>query len=217
VVYGRRGKREGSKVLELACRAFYRIFRRVSEVPMPLDAGDFSLMDRKVVDHLLAMPETDQFVRGLRTWVGFKQTGVDYHRPQRAFGRSTHNWLKNVWWAKKAIFSFSYLPLEILGYSAAVLTALSFLAGVYEMVDRLRRPELPHGISTIIVLILFLGSLNLLAVSLVGEYVIRILDEAKRRPKFIRKAIRHGGKHFGSAGEIERLERERQAQYASQR
>jgi dolichol-phosphate mannosyltransferase len=122
-----------------------------------------------------------------------------------------------VWWAKKAIFSFSFLPLEILGYSAATMTTLSLLAGVYEIVDRLRRPELPHGLSTIIVLILFFGSLNLLAVSLVGEYVIRILDEAKRRPKFIRKAIRLGGKNFATADEIERLQRERQALHASAR
>src|SRR4051812_28184872 len=81
VVYGRRTRREGSRLLALCCRAFYRVFRGVSSVSMPLDAGDFGLMDRKVVSELLALPETDQFVRGLRAWVGFKQVGVDYVRP----------------------------------------------------------------------------------------------------------------------------------------
>jgi len=115
VVYGCRGNREGSTVLAVLCRVFYRIFRAVSYVPMPLDAGDFALMDRKVVDELLALPEADKFLRGLRAWVGFKQIGVDYVRPERVFGRSTHSWLKNLWWAKKGIFSFSFMPIEFLG------------------------------------------------------------------------------------------------------
>ena len=148
--------------MTLAYRAFYRVFRGVSYVPVPLDAGDFSLMDRRVVDELLALPETDQFLRGLRAWVGFKQTGVDYVRPERAFGRSTHSRLKNLWWAKKALFSFSFLPIEVLGYAAAVMTALSFAAVVYQIVDSLRRPDISHGISTLIVLVVFFGSLTLL-------------------------------------------------------
>ena len=109
VVYGRRVKREGSLLHALLVKAFYRLFRRVSDVPMPLDTGEFALMDRKVVNELLALPETDQFLRGLRAWVGFVQTGVDYVRPKRAFGRSTHTWLKNLWWARKAFFSFTTL------------------------------------------------------------------------------------------------------------
>jgi len=205
VVYGCRGRREGSTLLALSCKAFYKIFRRVSEVPMPLDAGDFSLMDRKVVDQLLSLPETDQFVRGLRAWVGFRQTGVDYVRPERAFGRSTHSWLKNIWWAKKAIFSFSFLPLELLGYAGATMTALSFLAVIYQFIDWLRRPEIPHGIATIIVLVLFFGSLNILAISILGEYLIKIFEESKRRPRFIRKAVRQGGEHFNTTSEIERF------------
>jgi polyisoprenyl-phosphate glycosyltransferase len=174
-------------------------------------------MDRKVVNQVLALPETDQFLRGLRSWVGFNQTGIDYLRPRRAFGRSTHSWLKNVWWAKKGIFSFSSFPLELLGYAAALMTALSVLAGVYEIVDRIRRPELPHAISTILVLIVFFGSVNLLAIALVGEYVLKILEETKRRPKFIRKAVRHGGRQFSSAAEIDSFLQERQTLHANRR
>lgn len=203
VVYGRRGRRETSFLLGACYKAFYRLFRRVSYVPMPLDAGDFSLMDRKVVDQLLALPETDQFLRGLRSWVGFRQTGVDYVRPKRPFGNSSNGWLRNLWWAKKGIFSFSHLPIEILGYLAGTMTALSLLGLGYELVDCLRRPQVPHGLSIVIVLILLFGSLNLLAVSIVGEYVIRAFEESKRRPKFIRRAIRQGQRCLDSATEIE--------------
>jgi len=216
VVYGRRGKREGSISLAIACKAFYRIFRWVSQVPMPLDAGDFALMDRKVVNHVLAFPETDQFLRGLRAWVGFRQTGVDYVRPKRVFGRSTHSWLMNFWWARKAIFSFSFLPIEILGRMGALMTALSFLAVVWEVVDRLRRPAIPHAMSTIVVLILFFGSLNLLAISVLGQYLIKIFEETKRRPKFIRKAVRHGGRHLITSAEIEAFLRERERTMAAE-
>ena len=210
VVYGRRVRRGGSTLLAIGCKVFYRIFHRVSEVPMPLDAGDFSLMDRKVVDELLALPETDQFLRGLRTWVGFRQTGVDYDRPERAFGHSTHGWLKNFWWARKGIFSFTFLPLELLSYAGATMMVLSSIAVIYQIIDRFRRPAIPHGVSTVIVLILFFGSLNVLAIAILGEYLIKIFEEAKRRPKFVRKAVRHGGRHFNSAREIETFRRGRQ-------
>jgi polyisoprenyl-phosphate glycosyltransferase len=209
VVYGRRVKREGSALLSLSAAAFYRIFRGVSYVPIPLDAGDFALMDRRVVSELLALPETDQFLRGLRAWVGFRQVGVDYVRPARVFGRSTHSRLKNVWWARKAIFSFTFMPLELLGYAGAALTAASSVAVVYEGIDRLRHPELPHGTSTIIVLIAFFGSLNLLAIATLGEYVLKIFEETKRRPKFIRKALRHGSQHLVTADEIDAFVRKR--------
>ena len=203
VVYGRRAKREGSVVFQHLVRVFYRIFRGVAEVPMPLDAGDFSLMDRRVVDALLAFRETDQFLRGLRAWVGFKQTGVDYVRPKRAFGRSTHSFLKNVWWARKGVFSFTFVPIELLGYTGATMTALSCLALIYQGIDTLLHPEATHGISTIIILIAFFGSLQLLAIAVVGEYVIKILEEAKQRPRFIRKAIRHRGAHICTPAEID--------------
>ncbi len=202
VVYGRRVKREGSLLFGLFVKAFYRVFRGVSYVPMPLDAGDFGLINRRVVSELLALPETDQFLRGLRAWVGFKQTGVDYVRPGRVFGRSTHSQWKNVWWAKKAIFSFTFVPIELLGYAAAVSTALSSGAGVYLAIDAFRRPELAHGVSSLAVLIAFFGSVNLLALALVGEYLVKIFEEVKRRPKFIRRAIRCGGEHFASPAAV---------------
>lgn len=189
VVYGRRVQREGNQNLVRFYKLFYRLFRSVAYVPMPLDAGDFSLMDRKVVNELIKLPETDQFLRGLRAWVGFKQTGVDYVRPERMFGVTTNNWRKNIGWARKAIFSFSYVPLELLTYIGTLLTIISFLAIVAQVISYFVSPGAPHGITMIIVLILFFGGLNMLAVAVLGEYQAKILEEAKKRPKFIRKNI----------------------------
>lgn len=190
VVYGRRVAREGDQSLALMYKLFYRLFRSVSYVPMPLDAGDFSLMGRKVVDELVKLPETDQFMRGLRAWVGFKQTGVDYVRPERMFGVTTNNWRKNIAWARKAIFSFSFVPLELLTYLGAILTGISFIAIIVVIINAIFiERDIPHGIPTIIVLVLFFGGLNMMAISIIGEYQGKILEETKRRPKFIRKNI----------------------------
>lgn len=189
VVYGRRVAREGNQTLVTFYKLFYRLFRSVSYVPIPLDAGDFSLMDRKVVEELVKMPETDQFMRGLRAWVGFKQTGVDYVRPERMFGVTTNNIRKNIAWARKAIFSFSFVPLELLTYLGWSLTIFSFLAILIQIVLYFVMPGNPHGITTIIVLILFFGGLQMLGISVLGEYQAKILEETKRRPKFIRRNV----------------------------
>ncbi|RYY56473.1 MAG: NAD-dependent epimerase/dehydratase family protein [Chitinophagaceae bacterium] len=189
VVYGQRVKREGNRFLVRLYKVFYRIFRNLSYVPIPLDAGDFSMMDRKVVTELVRLPETDQFLRGLRAWVGFKQVGVPYVRPERMFGTTTNNWRKNIGWARKAIFSFSYVPLELLTYLGWTLTAVSLLAALLQIILYLAGTPVPHGITTIIVLVLFFGGLNMLAVSILGEYQAKILEEVKKRPKYIRRRI----------------------------
>jgi nucleoside-diphosphate-sugar epimerase/glycosyltransferase involved in cell wall biosynthesis len=189
VIYGRRVAREGNQTLVTFYKLFYRLFRSVSYVPMPLDAGDFSLMDRKVVNELVKLPETDQFLRGLRAWVGFKQTGVDYVRPERMFGVTTNNMRKNLGWARKAIFSFSFVPLEILTYIGWTLTGVSFVAIILQIIAYFMVSSVPHGITTIIVLILFFGGLNMLAISIIGEYQAKIFEETKSRPKYIRRNI----------------------------
>lgn len=205
VVYGKRVKRETSWLLNLLYKAFYRLFRKMSYIEIPLDAGDFSMIDRKVVKELIALPETEQFLRGLRAWVGFKQIGVDYIRPERMFGVSTNNWRKNFWWAKKAIFSFSFAPLEAMTFTGFFLTGVSFVAIILQIIARLLYPDTPHGITTIIVLVLFFGGIQLLAISFIGEYVGKIFEETKARPKFIRKSIIHRGKKLNTASEIDNL------------
>ena len=190
VVYGVRVQREATPFLKVAYKAFYRVFRAASYVAIPLDAGDFSLIDRRVVDVLNSLPENNRFLRGLRAWVGYKQTGVPYVRPERMFGRTTNSPLKNLGWARKAILSFSYAPLDFITSLALVIVSLSALAIVYQIALRVLYPQLtPSGITTLIVIILFLGGIQLLCLSIIGSYLAHIYDEVKRRPPYIVESI----------------------------
>lgn len=190
VVYGVRVKRDATLFLKVAYKAFYRVFRAASYVPMPLDAGDFSLLDRKVIDALNAMPENNRFIRGLRTWVGFRQTGVPYVRPERMFGRTTNSLLRNLGWARRAVFSFSYMPLDIITGLALLTVAIATVGIIVQIILRLVAPErVPSGFTTLIVLILFVGGIQLLCLSIIGSYLAHIYDEVKRRPAFIVESI----------------------------
>jgi nucleoside-diphosphate-sugar epimerase/glycosyltransferase involved in cell wall biosynthesis len=194
VVYGRRVQREMPWHWGLLYKAFYRVFAAFSYVRIPLDAGDFSLIDRKVVKWLLACTERDLFMRGLRAYVGFKQTGVDYVRPERMFGRTTNTLSKNIDWAKKGIFSFSNVPLTLLTTTGMVLLGFSVLAALTVAILRIVWPDIaPRGITTLLISVLMFGSLNLFGIGLVGEYIGKIMIEVKGRPRLIRSAlIRHG-------------------------
>ena len=190
VVYGERVQREATWFLQVAYKAFYRLFRSASYVPMPLDAGDFSLIDRRVVDALNRLPENNRFMRGLRAWVGYRQTGVPYVRPERMFGRTTNSLLKNLGWARKAIFSFSYAPLDLIVWLSLATISLSIIAVVIQVVLRLCYPDLtPHGFTTVICLILFLGGIQLLCLGIIGSYLAHIYDEVKRRPPYVVESI----------------------------
>lgn len=194
VVYGRRVKREATVFMQLAYKAFYRIFDYFSYVTVPHDAGDFSLLDRKVAQSLLQFPERDLFLRGLRAFAGFKQTGVDYHRPERMFGKSTNNLLRNLGWAKKGILSFSNTPLNMLSMMGSALLLLTVFIAVAQVLLRLFRPEwVPQGITTVLLAIMFFGSLSIFATAVLGEYLAKIFEEVKHRPLYIRRSIvRHG-------------------------
>lgn len=195
VIYGRRIKRDMPWHWGLMYKLFYRAFAMFSYVSIPLDAGDFSLMDRRVVGWLLNCPERDLFVRGLRAYVGFRQIGVDYVRPERMFGHSTNSLIKNIDWAKKGIFSFSNAPLTMLTTTGVILFALSTLSAIVIALLRLFVPDIvPRGITTVLITILMFGSLNLFAIGLVGEYVAKIMAEVKGRPRLIRAALIRNGK-----------------------
>tara|TARA_B100000767_G_C19758527_1_gene534100 strand:+ start:1737 stop:2684 length:948 start_codon:yes stop_codon:yes gene_type:complete len=189
VVYGSRIKRDASNIMNYAYKTFYRIFNKISYLEIPLDAGDFSLMDRRVVDEINKTTETDRFIRGLRAWVGFKQVGVPYIRPERKFGVSTNNFFMNMKWAKKGIFSFSYFPLEIMSIFSYLIVLISALALLAYIIFYFVFPNQPKGITTLIVLILFMGGVQLLSVSILSEYIGKILEETKKRPNFIVKKI----------------------------
>ncbi|GAB3994744.1 hypothetical protein GCM10028807_33060 [Spirosoma daeguense] len=213
VTYGVRVQREMAPHVHFFYKQFYRLFKRTAYINIPVDAGDFSLIDRKVVRELVNLPETEQFLRGLRAWVGFRQTGVDYVRPERMFGVSTNNWTKNIWWAKKAIFSFSFAPLELMTYAGFVLTGLSMLGIIWQIISRLINfdPHTPYGLSTVIILVTFFGGINLLGISFLGEYISKIFEETKKRPKFIRTMVRKGQRVYKTAAEISTLVEQRKS------
>jgi dolichol-phosphate mannosyltransferase len=194
VVYGRRVKREAPLFMRVAYKLFYRVFDAFSYLTIPHDAGDFSLMDKKVVQCLLQFPERDLFLRGIRAFVGFRQTGVDYVRPERMFGVTTNSLIKNLGWAKKGILSFSNTPLNILSFAGTILFIISILLGIGQIVSRLLFPELaPKGVTTMLLTILFFGSINLFAIGIIGEYIAKIFEEVKQRPLFIRKNLIRDG------------------------
>lgn len=191
VIYGIRVKREAPFVMQMAYKSFYRLFNKLSYIHIPLDAGDFSLIDKKVYEKLKLFPERDRFLRGLRAWLGFKQIGVPYVRPERMFGVTTNSLIKNFQWATKGIFSFSYVPLQMMTLTSLAVFFLAVLGIVYQISVKLFFPEsAPSGITTIIVLVLFIGSIQLLGISVLGEYLGKIFEEVKQRPKFIVKNIK---------------------------
>jgi polyisoprenyl-phosphate glycosyltransferase len=194
VIYGRRVKREASLFMQFAYKAFYRVFDYFSYIRIPHDAGDFSLMDKRVVAAILRFPERDLFLRGVRAFAGFKQTGVDYVRPERMFGVTTNSLLKNLDWAKKGILSFSNTPLNIMTFAGVCLLLLTAVAALIQIIGRLFFPELaPRGATTTLILIMFFGSLNFFGISVLGEYLAKVFEEVKRRPHFIRRSeIRDG-------------------------
>jgi hypothetical protein len=194
VVYRRRVKRDMPRAWGIMYKAFCRIFAMMSYVDIPHDAGDFSLIDRRVVGWLLRCPERDLFLRGLRAYVGFRQTGVDYLRPKRMFGESTNNLFKNLEWAKRGIFSFSNTPLKLLTPAGIVLLGLSFVLSVIVTALRLWVPDIaPRGVTMLLLASLFFGAINLFAVGLIGEYIAKILEEVKARPRLIRAGLIRNG------------------------
>lgn len=186
VIYGTRTERPGeSKFKLLTAKYFYRTLNKLSEVEIPLDTGDFRLMDRKVVNHLKLMPEKSRFVRGMVSWVGFKQTSVGYKRSQRLAGESKYPLRKMIKFAIDGILSFSKKPLKLsvmFGFACSLLA----LAGIiYSIYIRLMTNEWVEGWATIFISILFMGGVQLISIGILGEYIGRIYDETKNRPMYI--------------------------------
>lgn len=190
VVYGRPIKRQVSWLMRLGYKWFYRLFDAFSYLSIPHDASDFGLMDRRVVQSMLQFPERDLFLRGVRAFVGFKQTGVDYERPPRLFGRTAGGLAAKIGWAKKGILSFSNTPLSMLSFFGSSLMLITLVLIVAQIVTRLLFPDLtPRGVTTLLLSVLFFGSINLFALGLIGEYIAKIFEEVKQRPHFIRRSI----------------------------
>jgi dolichol-phosphate mannosyltransferase len=188
VVYGVRIKRDASWGLQVAYKLFYRLFRALSYIDVPRDAGDFSLMDRRVIDAVNSMSERNRFLRGLRAWVGYRQTGVPYHRPERMFGVTTNNLRRNIAWARQGILSFSFAPLELISYLALLVTVLSGLALIGYLAVYFAKGA-PSGFMTLLTVVLFLGGAQLLCLAIIGDYLARVFEEVKQRPHFLVKSV----------------------------
>jgi len=186
VVYGVRGVRAGETVFKTwTARAFYRLINRISEIEIPLDVGDFRLLDRKVVDVLLAMPERDRFLRGMVSWIGFRQVAVLYNRAPRRAGQSKYPLMKMVRFAVDSVISFSFAPLRLAIWGGFIALGASFVGIVYALVIRLYTTDWVKGWASIFTAVLFLGGVQLITLGIVGEYVGRIYAEVKLRPLFV--------------------------------
>ena len=184
VVYGIRKKRKGSIIRRIGYTLFYRFFKTLSYLDMPLDAGDCCLMDRKIINVIKKLPEKDIYIRGLRTWAGFKQTGVEYIREDRAGGKTSNSFLANFSWAKKAIVNFSYKPLEYISrITVFAMFSTCFVAIMYLYWHF--KYGAPQGFSTLLMMMFIFNTIQLLALSVIGEYLIRIFQEVKNRPPYI--------------------------------
>lgn len=188
VVYGSRVSREGESRFKLwTAKAFYRLINRLSDTQMPVDTGDFRLLDRKVVDVLVAMPERGRFLRGMVSWVGFRQAPVFYKREARRAGTSKYPFLKMMRFAMDGIFSFSVLPLRLAALTglAAIWIAIAgiVMAIVVRLLD-LYDLRLGRGWASLFVAVLFMGGVQLLCLGLIGEYLGRIYTEVKQRPLY---------------------------------
>lgn len=185
VVYGFRERRKGSLSRRIAYKIFYRLFKKLSYIDIPLDAGDFGLMDKKVADVVRAMPERNRYLRGLRAWAGFRSVGVPYTRFDRKYGETTNSFLDNVRWAMLAIFSFSYKPLEWISALSFFVTGIAGVSILFYIFSYFFSGSAPQGFSTLIVVVLFMGSIQLLCLSIIGQYLGRMFEEVKQRPRYI--------------------------------
>jgi dolichol-phosphate mannosyltransferase len=186
VIYAIRKQRKGETWFKLAtAKMFYRIINKITGVDIPLDTGDFRLLDRKAVDTLRRIREHHRFMRGLSVWIGFKQTGVEYVREERFAGETKYPLSKMLRFALDGITSFSYLPLQLATYLGFIIAGLSVLGILLTIVWRLSGSHAFEGQATTLVMVLFLGGIQLISLGIIGEYLGRIYDEVKQRPLYI--------------------------------
>lgn len=203
VVYAvRQGRKEGP-AKRLAYWAFYRLWRAVSDVEIPLDSGDFGLMDRKVVEALRGMPEQVRFVRGLRAYAGFRQVGVPYDRDPRAGGRPKYTAAKLFRLAADGLISFSGRPLRLATYLGLAAAAIALALTAWVIWDAVAQKTGPRGWASTMVVVLFMGSVQLVSLGIIGEYLRLIFLESKRRPAYLARPERDPGAEPGDPESID--------------
>jgi dolichol-phosphate mannosyltransferase len=191
VVYGVRTEREGETAFKLwTAKLFYRFMTRLSDTPIPLDTGDFRLMDRRVLNVLLGMPERDRFVRGMVSWLGFSQVAVPYRREARVAGVTKFSFFKMLRFALDGIFSFSIVPLRVATWTGFITSFLAILGIVLVSLEHFLGVEgLVKGWTSTMFAVLFIGGVQLICMGIIGEYIGRIYGESKHRPLYVVREI----------------------------
>ena len=185
VVYGVRKNRKESWPLRVAFASFYRLLKAISNIEIPMDAGDFCLMDRRVLDELNAMPERNRFIRGLRGWVGFRQVGIPYERPERAAGKTKYNFGRRFNFAMDGFTSFSTVPLRLSTWLGLLCSTAGAFLGVWAVVSRIFMGNTVPGWASLALIVLFFSGVQLLMLGVIGEYLSRMFEEVKQRPQFV--------------------------------
>lgn len=186
VVYAKRQKRQGETWFKLiTAKYFYKFLNSMSDIDIPNDTGDFRLMDRKVADAFLSLPEKNRFIRGMVSWLGFKQIAIEYIRNERFAGETKYPLKKMIKFAKDGIIGFSTKPLKIITSLGLFSVLLSFIVLVYSLIAKFFGSNVERGWTSIMVAITFFGGVQMLSLGIVGEYIARIYDEAKNRPLYL--------------------------------
>lgn len=185
VVYGRRMSRDEGWLKKITAHLFYRLLSRFSEVKIPLDAGDFRMMNRRVVEALLSLPEHDRFLRGQVAWLGFRQTEVPYERPARQAGRPSYTFSRSLRLAISALTGFSALPLRLASWMGVVGSLTTLPVGLYALYARFILKDYTPGWTSLMITVLFFGSIQLICLGIVGEYLYRIYNDVRKRPHYI--------------------------------
>lgn len=194
VVYAIRERRKEGPVKQLAYKAFYRLLQRIANIQIPLDSGDFCIMDRKVVNLLVGMPERNRFVRGIRSWVGLDQIGLAYERQARYAGREKYTFSRLVYLALDGLISFSFIPLRAISMLGLAVSALSIFLAIGYAIQKITAGLNPPGFATTVVAIFFLAGIQLITIGVIGEYVGRIFEEVKRRPLYVVRRVTGAGR-----------------------
>lgn len=187
VVYGVRKKRKESFIKIIAYKWFYKFLKRISYIEIPLDSGDFSLISLKIIKLLNQMPEESRYLRGMRSWIGYSQIGVEYEREGRQAGESKYSLKKLIKLAYNGIFNFSEYPIKFISGLGRFIVMASFVYFVYIIIKKLFYGDVPQGFTTLIFMIILFGGIQLIALGLIGEYVLRIFFQVKNRPLYILK------------------------------
>lgn len=186
VVFAKRRRRKGESMLKkITAKLFYRLLRTITKINIPLDAGDFRIISRKVVNVLCKMKEQEKFLRGQIAWIGFKQTFIEFDRPKRRSGKTNYSMKKMIRFALDGITSFSDFPLRFASFSGFVVSFIAFILMLWALYQRLVVKEYVEGWTSLILSILFIGGIQLICIGIIGEYISRIGANIKKRPLYI--------------------------------